>query len=51
MKIKLTCRNCGKSWNIEKTEDVPENATGIICNYCSYCEFFMQEDYKEEYIF
>lgn len=50
-KIKIHCNGCGSDFETNRTEEIPEDATSLVCNWCPDCEDKATDYYKEEYIY
>ena len=49
--INIKCTGCGDIHAVRRTEEIPNNATSLICNWCPGCENEPDEDYHEQYVF
>ena len=48
-KIKIHCQGCIKDFETDRTEEIPDDATSLICNWCPCCQDTAKDYYKEEY--
>jgi len=48
-RINCKCNGCGKVHEVSRTEDIPEDVTSLICNWCPTCQDTARDYYKEEY--
>lgn len=48
-KINIHCEGCMRDLEIDRTEEIPEDATSLVCNWCLFCEDTAKDYYKEEY--
>lgn len=44
-KIDITCKNCGDTYSVDRTDEIPENVKKLLCNFCPICP---EDDYYEE---
>jgi len=49
MQIIFKCNHCKGEYEDNRTEEIPENATMVIQNFCLLCEEFMNDYYHETY--
>lgn len=48
-KIKIHCQGCQDDFQTQRTEEIPDDVTSLICNWCPRCEDTAKDYYKEEY--
>jgi len=48
-KIKIFCEGCKSEFETNRTKEIPEDVTSLVCNWCPLCQDEATEDYKEEY--
>lgn len=48
-RIKIFCKTCNKDYQVYRTEEIPEDVTSLVCNWCPTCEDSAREEYLEEY--
>lgn len=48
-KIKIHCQGCMQDLEVDRTEEIPEDVTSLVCNWCPFCEDTAKDYYKEEY--
>ena len=46
--FRIKCKSCGMITDTFKDDFTPENAKGVLCNWCPSCED-SAHDYYEEY--
>ncbi len=47
--IQITCKGCNTTHTVERTEEIPVEATSMGCNWCPDCEDEPEENYNEWY--
>ncbi len=47
--IKIHCQGCIKDFEVIRTEEIPDDVTSLICNWCPSCQDTAKDYYKEEY--
>lgn len=48
-KIKIYCEGCKTEHDTERTSEIPEDVTSLVCNWCPICEDKATEEYMEGY--
>jgi len=48
--INIKCQGCGKTHQVSRTKEIPNEATSMWCNWCPECDN-IDEDYLEGYNF
>ena len=49
MKITIHCQGCMQDLEVNRTKEIPEDVTSLVCNWCPRCEDTAKDYYKEEY--
>lgn len=47
--IKITCETCGKTHDVARTPEIPNNVISMGCNWCPECEDKAEDYYHEWY--
>lgn len=47
--INITCDGCKKTWEVERTSEIPDNVVSMGCNWCPACEDKATDYYEEWY--
>lgn len=48
-KIKIKCNGCQREHDTQRTNEIPEDVTSLVCNWCPACEDTATDYYMEEY--
>ena len=53
MKIDITCDTCGDTYQVTRTDEIPEDCTKLMCNWCPICDDNGKADcdYEERYYY
>lgn len=47
--INITCDGCKKTWEVTRTNEIPDNVVSMGCNWCPECEDSATSYYEEWY--
>lgn len=48
-KIKIHCEGCMRDLEVDRTYEIPEEVTSLVCNWCPFCENTARDNYREQY--
>lgn len=47
--IKIICDKCNKTFEVERTSEIPDDVISLGCNWCPACEVTADDYYDEWY--
>lgn len=52
-KIDITCDTCGDTYQVHRTDEIPDDVTKLMCNWCPICDDNGKADcdYEERYYY
>lgn len=48
-RIKITCEHCNRTFEVNRTSDIPDDVESLGCNWCPACESEAEEYWDEWY--
>jgi len=49
--IVVECENCGLKHGVNRTVEIPDDVTSLLCNWCPECEDDATDYYNEKYVY